>query len=213
MRFFKKYKFPNSPTLQHIQPFYGVKLLLSVFLLTVLVVRIRIKDEWYGSKYIKYTIQLTYWHFLRKKTLVTKPQEPNFAIGGKKYHLSNSLETLMNEYTLQNSARYTHSAIFRQSALSINGGGGLCNASVTASCFHRWPPLSRLWLICMVAARSVLRFPPNSSLPAVCEAAPARARNFWYTLEVAGEFRPAAPLPASAQKWRRCSESFRPPHG
>lgn len=30
----------------------------------------------------------------------------------------------MNEYTLQNSARYTHSAIFRQSALSINGRRG-----------------------------------------------------------------------------------------
>lgn len=65
--------------------------------------------------------------------------------------------------------------------------------NVTISYFHHWPPLHLLSVICMAAAHSVLLFPlifsPHCQRDAHrCEC------NFWYTLEVAGEFCPAAPV-------------------
>lgn len=65
--------------------------------------------------------------------------------------------------------------------------------NVTISYFHHCPPFNLLCVICMATERSVLQsplifFPPLSRKSCWCEC------NFWSTLEVAGEFRPAAAL-------------------
>lgn len=88
-------------------------------------------------------------------------------------------------------ACYIHSHIFSRPSNSVYQTQQVPK-NVTISSFHHCPPLNLLSVICMATARSVLLFPqffhPLFERGCWCES------NFWSTLEVAGEFRPAAPL-------------------
>lgn len=82
------------------------------------------------------------------------------------------------------------------------------NAAI--SHFHRCPPFNLLSVICMAKADTVLLFPLFFFfvLPLLLEWGCWCECNFWYTLEVAGEFGPAALCLCSTLNWGFSSNSL-----